>query len=174
MTPSHCITRYPPCPSPRAAEGGDNECFHSLGYFESTRKLERETFLRSYHWNKICFKFRDDLDGKWDKDKSDTKYLLHFLLCTSLSISVLVLLFNVVCWDQNREKIAWSNSGHPHHDNTIQTDGEHKSNTNVGNWYLLFYWVLLHCLNISKNILLQNIGSTLQTSLRTRTSLYHF
>ena len=92
----------PALPISKGSRGGDNECFHSLGYFESTRKLERETFLRSYHWNKICFKFLDDLDGKWDKDKSDTKYLLHFLLCTSLSISV--LLFNVVCWDQIRRR----------------------------------------------------------------------
>ena len=82
----------PALPISKGSRGGDNECFHSLGYFESTRKLERETFLRSYHWNKICFKFRDDLDGKWDKDKSDTKYLLlHFLFlscCSPLFVEI--------------------------------------------------------------------------------------
>ena len=50
-----------------------------LGYFESTRKLGRETFLRCYRWNKICFKFTDDLDRSRDRDKSDATVLTNII-----------------------------------------------------------------------------------------------
>ena len=56
----------------------------------NTLKREKRNLQRCYHWNKICFKFTDDLDKRTDIDKSDgcchincNLYCFHFLSRTS-------------------------------------------------------------------------------------------
>ena len=121
-----------------------------LGYFESTRKLERETFLRCYRWNKICFKFTDDLDRSLDTDKSYSALLTNiitFYFCPNLlepvqPVSLCLLRLKKKIWSP--DQTVWCLTVI-----TIQYDGRQIK-------YKCWKWIsiiLLGCITLSKYIL---------------------
>ena len=120
---------------------------HCLGYFESTRKLGRETFLRCYRWNKICFKFTDDLDRSRDRDKSDAAVLTNiitFYFCPNLlePVSLCLLRLKKKIWSP--DQTVWCLTVI-----TLQYDGRQIK-------YKCWKWIsiiLLGCITLSKYIL---------------------